>query len=736
MLNRYKFLLFSLFAICSQSYCQQNVLQDSRNFSGTATNTVNFFQSNLMEKYDIHYLKLEINMAPNNRFLSGTCSYKITTTQSIDTFAIEFKNNMTLDSVYINGIRQTYTRNADHIYVSFTTPIAANTEITARFVYRGTIVNGLAYGIDTATGLTFAATVSESFQAREWFPAKQMLNDKIDSTDIWLTVPNPYMAGSNGLLKAVVPVVGNKTQYQWSCRYPMSYYMPCIAVGNYIDYRNYAKPAVMNGDSILVQHYISNKPGYLSSIQSFLDKTPAFIEKLSELYGLYPFSKEKYGHLHAIIGGGMEHQTMSTMSSFGLEVIAHELAHQWFGNNVTCGTWQDIWLNEGFATYSAYLMREMLPSFYVTSAAQNMINKHQNIMSQSGGSVFLPLASAYDENRIFSSRLSYDKGAAVLHILRFQLQSDSVFFNILKAYQVQFKDGFAMTNDLKTLAEQLSGRNLTDFFNQWIYGEGYPTISVGYYKWGTDSLVININQSVSMPAVTPVFKGLMEYRITSLTGDTTILLNQTTNIQSFKVPYNRIPTGVVVDPNNWVINKTGSILPLRLVSFSGAINNKQAQLEWVTAEERNVRKFEIERAVDAVNFNSIGSVNAITGASQNKYAYTDKEPLSDGFYRLKMIDIDGSYTFSNVIELKLSSTALSVRYNSLTATLNIQTNNVANDNLQVIIYTMEGKKVMQKEKALSAGSNELNVNLSHLSQGIYAANVVTNAGRKTVKIKR
>ena len=736
MLNRYKFLFFSLIAICSQSYCQQNVRQDSRNFSGTVGNTANFFQSNLMDKYNIHYLKLEINMAPNNRFLSGTCSYKITTTQSIDTFAIEFKNNMTLDSVYINGIRQAYTRNADHIYVSFSTPIAANTEMTARFVYRGTIVNGLAYGIDTGSGLTFAATVSESFQAREWFPAKQMLNDKIDSTDIWLTVPNPYVAGSNGLLKAVVPVAGGKTQYQWSSRYPMSYYLPCIAAGNYTEYRNYAKPAIMNGDSILIQHYVSNKLGYLNSIQSFLDKTPVFINKLSELYGLYPFSKEKYGHVHAIIGGGMEHQTMSTMSSFGLELIAHELAHQWFGNNVTCGTWQDIWLNEGFATYSAYLMREMFPAFYVTPAAQNMFNKHQNIMSQSGGSVYLSLANAYDEGRIFSSRLSYDKGAAILHNLRFELQSDTLFFNMLKTYHEQFKDGFAITSNFKTVAEQISGRNLTDFFNQWVYGEGYPTIGVGYYKWGADSLVLNINQAVSMPNITPVFKGLMQYKITSPTGDTTILLNQTTNNQSFKVPYSRIPTGVVVDPNNWIINRTGSVLPLKLVSFSGVISGKQAKLHWETAEEMNVRKFEIERAGDAINFKAIGTVNANSVASQNSYVFTDNEPFAQGFYRLKMIDIDGSFTYSNVIELQLSGTPLFIRYNSLTSMLTLRTNNAAKDNLQFIIYTIEGRKVMQIEKALAAGFNEQNVNLSNLLQGVYIANVITNAGRKTIKIKR
>ncbi len=735
MKNFIHFVLVSLFLGTQVIAQNPNQTVDAR-FSGQSTTGANFFQSNLMDKYNIHFLKLDLNVTPNLRFLSGSCFYKMTANQSIDTFAIEFKSNMTLDSLYINNVITPYTRGNDHIYVPFANPIPDNSEFTARFVYKGTIVNGLAYGIDNTSGLTFAATVSESFQAREWFPAKQLLNDKIDSADIWLTTPNPYVAGSNGLLKAVVPVAGNKTQYQWSTRYPMSYYMPCIAAGNYTGYKNYAKPAAMNGDSILVQHYISNSSGYLSSIQTNLDRTTVFIEKLSELFGLYPFSKEKYGHLHAIIGGGMEHQTMSTMSSFGLELIAHELGHQWFGDNITCGTWQDIWLNEGFATYSAYLMRELFPSFYVTPAASNMNSKHQNIMSQASGSCYLPLSSAYDEGRIFSSRLSYDKGAAVLHNLRFEVQSDTVFFNILKTYQNQYKDNFAFTNDFKTVCEQVSGKNLTDFFNQWVYGEGYPTHNVNYFKWGADSLILTVNQTVSMPSVTPMFKGLMEYKITSPTGDTIIILNQTTNPQTFKIPYSHLtPNSIVVDPNNWVINKTGTVLPLKLVAFSGTVASKQVQLQWSTAQEINVRKFEIERAVDAVNFKAIGNVSA-NNASQNKYSFTDKEPLPIGFYRLKMIDIDGSFTYSNVIEIKLNGKQLSAFYNVNNTMLAIKNINPVNDKLQVLLYTIEGKKVLTTEKVLSAGSNNLNISLADFQSGLYIASMISNAGTVTLKIRK
>ena len=738
MRHIYAFLIgFFLMAVAVSA--QNNFYTDNKKLSVTQPGQANFFQSELMNKYDINYLKLDLLVTPNVRSVAGSCFYKMTTTQSLDTFAIEFKQNMTLDSVFINETKQVYTRANDHIYVAFATPIPANSAITAKFYYSGTVVNGLAYGVDTGTngtGLIFAATVSESYQAREWFPAKQLLNDKIDSTDIWMTTPNPYVAGSNGLLKAVVPLAGGKTQYQWSTKYPMSYYMPCIAAANYIDYRNYAKPAAMNGDSILVQHYISNKPGYLASIQTYLDKTPIFIEKYSELFGLYPFSKEKYGHLHAFIGGGMEHQTMSTMSSFGLEVVAHELGHQWFGDNITCGTWRDIWLNEGFATYSAHLMREMYPSFYINSAAQDMLNKHQNIMSQTGGSVYLSTADAYNEGAIFDGRLSYDKGGSVLHNLRFEVQSDTVFFNILKTYQNQFHNSFALTSDFETVAEQVSGKNLSDFFTEWIYGEGYPTYSVGYFKWGADSLILNVTQTVSMPAVTPVFKGLMEYKITSATGDTTIVVNQTANVQSFKIPYSHTPTGVVVDPNNWVINKVGTVLPLKLASFTGAISNKKALLKWTIAQEVNVKNYEVQRSANTVDFNTIAYINSNTAASQNEYAYTDKTPLNTGFYRLKMNDVDGSFAYSNTIKLNLRENKIEVRYNALTTSLAIQAALEESDELQLIVYNIEGKKVLQTEKLLPTGNSNFSINLSGLPQGIYVVTSTTNTETKSLKIKR
>jgi aminopeptidase N len=309
---------------------------------------------------------------------------------------------------------------------------------------------------------------------------------------------------------------------------------------------------------VKVQHFIVNSTTYFNSVKQGLDNTTQFIEKFSQLFGLYPFYKEKYGHMQASIGGGMEHQTMSTMASFGNNLIVHELAHQWFGNSTTCATWNHIWINEGFATYSEYLAQEQLPALYSAGAAASYMNSiHNSVMSSTGGSVHVPNASVYDENRIFSSRLSYNKGAAICHTLRFEMQNDNLYFQGLRTFLTRYKDSTATADQLKAVMEETAGRSLNDFFNQWYYGEGYPTYNVDYTKQG-NNLVLTVTHTGSS-AVTPLFKGLLEMRVQSAQGDTTLKLNITANNQQFTIPYTKTPSGVVVDPNNWIVNKVGLI---------------------------------------------------------------------------------------------------------------------------------------------------------------------------------
>ena len=714
----------------------------NRAITDLSTNRVSYYQETSMNKYDVKYLKLDIAAQPGSRAISGSALTVAQIVSPLDTFITELRSNMIVDSIKINNVITGFSQSSDHIFIPLSTTQTVGSSISALIYYHGTS-NSLGVYAGTSSGLTYVATLSESYQAREWFPCKQILSDKIDSADIWVTTSNVNKVGSNGLLQGIDVLPASKVRYRWKTNYPMNYYLPSIAVGNYQEYLNYAKPASMAPDSILIQHYIVNTPTYLTSVKTNLDKTPRFVEKMSELFGLYPFKNEKYGHAMANIGGGMEHQTMSTMASFGTSLIAHELGHQWWGDHVTCASWNDIWLNEGFATYSEQLMIEKLPALFTTSAATNMLSLHTSVMSATNGSVYVPDASLFDENRIFSSRLSYNKGATTVHNLRFEMQSDTLFFKTLKNFQEQYQNNVATTSNFKTVAESTSGKNLTDFFNQWIYGEGYPTYNITYYNPNSDTMLLLVNETVSAPSVTPFFKGLLELKITSLQGDTTVLINVTGNNQVFKIGYNKTPNGIVIDPNNWIVNKTGTVtsgvvLPVRLISFTGnATADCMMNLNWKTADEFNVTKYEIEVSSNGMNFVKIGEQIALLNTT-NDYQFSVQDNIhSFSYFRIKIVESDGSYSYTSTVNLETKCPLdFGVEFSPVPFqnNLNIRIQLGMPTEFVLVLTNSVGQIVKKEKRSLVRGINNINwSNMNQLAAGTYIISVTDQFGNKTVK---
>lgn len=690
-----------------------------------------YYQYPSMDNYDVKYLKLDLNVEPNDNYISGTALTVAKVVNQLDSFNIELMDNMIIDSVYINGVNTSFSRGVNYVFVPIIPALPTGSTVSALFYYRGTANNGVYSGISGGSGLTYTATLSESYQAREWFPAKQILKDKIDSADLWFTTTAPNLVGSNGLLVGVIDGPNNKKQYQWKSRHPMNYYMPSFAVGNYVPYINYAKPVAMAPDSILILHYIEDDATYFNSVQANLDKTPRFVENFSDIYGLYPFADEKYGHSHALIGGGMEHQTMTTMSSFGSTIIAHELGHQWWGDHVTCATWNHIWLNEGFASYSEYLSIERLPALFpTTNPSTYMGNIHTSVMSQPGGSVFVPNASLFDEGRIFSGRLSYDKGSAIIHNLRFEVQDDNLFFQSLKNYQQQYADSVATADDLKAVVEATSGKNLTDFFNQWYYGEGYPTFNMVFTMQGTDSIILQVNQTVSMPAITPFFKGLYEFKITSAQGDTTVKAYISYDGQQVKFKYNKVPTGIVVDPNDWVINKVGTIinggtiLPVGLISFEANPENCNANIKWKISNEQQIKEYQLEYGADSNNFRTVATISSNHSNNESNYQFNYALGSSTShFFRLKIIAENGNYTYSQVIRVDKACVAnfsLNVSPNPVSENLYVTIVQPLQGNTNIRILNHAGAIIYKESKTLNAGENKFLLNfVNQLPKGAY-----------------
>ena len=250
------------------------------------------------------------------------------------------------------------------------------------------------------------------------------------------------------MLKNVVNLPNGKSRYEWKHKHPISYYLVSVAVAKYVEFNVFAHPAGST-DSILIQNFVYDNPATLQNFQQDIEETADFVELFSDLYGPYPFKDEKYGHCMAPLGGGMEHQTMTTQGSFNKNLTAHELGHQWFGDHVTCASWADIWVNEGFATYSEYLMLENL---YPGEEVAEMAGNHSSVMSQNNGAVWVE--DSLNGSRLFSSRLTYNKGASIIHTFRFILNNDSIFFRVLKKYLTKYSDSTALGTDLQKLLEE------------------------------------------------------------------------------------------------------------------------------------------------------------------------------------------------------------------------------------------------------------------------------------------
>lgn len=567
-----KLLLLSLISFISLGLFAQSLHSDDELSCSRAKfmqqyykSTENVVQTPLLFDYDVKHFFIDISVSNSSIYVEGEVTYYAQVVAAeFDTFAFELIDNMNVDEVIFNGNSLTANHTNNEVFVPIASPLAQGDFFTAKIVYHGTPpTGGFFAGITTTMdswGKNVTWTLSEPFAGRDWWPTKQVLEDKADSVWVFLTTDASNMAGSNGLLTNTVMLPDNKVRYEWKSNYPISSYLISFAVSEYQEYNIYAHPTEMGEDSILIQNFVYDSPGCLENYQAGINQTAEFIELYSDLFSLYPFHEEKYGHCLTALGGGMEHQTMTTIGGFSFSLVAHELGHMWFGDNVTCATWSDIWVNEGFATYADYLATQYILGQSAANSKMNGI--HNSVMSQPGGSVYVPEDEVTYDNvwRIFDGRLSYNKGAAILHMMRFELNDDDLFFQVLKDYQDQFADSNATGLDFMNVLNTTSGMDFTQFFNQWYFGEGYPTHSI---TWSQDNgyLYMEITQTVSMPSVTPLFDLNMEYKLHfNSGGDTTIRLHQTANFNTFMIPISE-PVGLIqIDPSNWVINQSGSIV--------------------------------------------------------------------------------------------------------------------------------------------------------------------------------
>lgn len=502
---------------------------------------------------DFVYQRCEWNVDPSVNFISGKITTHFIPSSTISLIEFDCSDTLTIDSVLYHGNILSFAHTSNIVNASFSAALTAGVVDSVSVFYHGSPGSTGFGSYNTSvhgTGNTPVMwTLSEPYGAMDWWPCKQNLNDKIDSVDIIVTCPYQYRSASNGsLVHDSLNVISRIST--WKHRYPIAAYLIGIAVTDYVVF---TLEVPFNGDTVMVYNYIYPEDSLLATVTT-TDVIPQ-MQLFDSLFGLYPFDNEKYGHAQCGMGGGMEHQTMTFLGGFWYELFAHELAHHWFGNKVTCGTWEDIWLNEGFATYLSGLCYEHYsPAMYWKPW---LTAEMSYITSQPDGSVFVDDTTTV--SRIFDSRLSYAKGAMILHTLRWVI-GDSAWYAGVNAYlnDTNYAFSFARTIGLKQHLETASGQNLTWYFSDWFYGEGFPTYTLNWSQDTANVVTVTILQSQSDPSVS-FFELPVPLYFKNATQDTLVRVQHNVSGQTFTIQLGFAADSLLFDPDIWIITDSAII---------------------------------------------------------------------------------------------------------------------------------------------------------------------------------
>ncbi len=400
-------------------------------------------------------------------------------------------------------------------------------------VYPSTVIDTVAY------------TMSEPSDARDWMPCYDEPWDKAYCR-ISVRVPNGFTAASNGTLASKVNNGDGSTTFNWRENYPIATYLMCATAARYAVIQKDYIPSP--GDTIPVQYYAYSGDS-LQAVEGAgcnIDSVISWMKFYTSLYGPYPFHKYGMTGVQPFQYGGMEHQTITTMNlkyEFDRRDVAHELAHQWWGDMVTLGTWKDIWLNEGFATYSeamqlqhqsqAAFEDEMLyyaSQFFVEDSTQ----KRYAIYAPPPGYIF--------------GLAEYYKAAWVLHMLR-SIVGNTTYFDIMRQYRADYEYGNAVTADFIAVVDYVTHSDMNWFFNEWIFQAGYPVYTHSYSQAG-DSVSVTVNQIQSGSLV---YRMPMDIGIYSGGKLTVQSVNDASRSQTFKLPFQGKIDSVVLDPYHKIL---------------------------------------------------------------------------------------------------------------------------------------------------------------------------------------
>ena len=519
--------------------------------------------------FDVSYYHLTLNLnGLRNPIVVGRNRISGKAVVDLDTLFFDLSSNMVVDFVSLtSGKVLASSHIEDQILVALENTLKAGSSLNLDIVYHG---NPTKTGFGAFTSHQNQPgrpntiwTLSEPYGAKEWWPVDDELTDKADSVRLTVKVPAPMTVASNGvLLSEVLHNDGSKT-FDWMHRYPIAPYLVSLAIGEYDVYNQmYYRPPALASEfgpaSFPIDHYAYKGSDAFQGISTTSGWHLA-LEMMSvfeDWMGPYPFAKEKYGHAHVTFSGGMEHQTIGSMGNIGAELVAHELAHQWFGDKLTPAFWKDLWLNEGFATMSEFLIYESDPKYDFLKGFLGGIYYDRARLAI--GTLVLQDTSKIDV--MFDFTRVYAKGYLVLRMIR-GVVGDDVFKQILRTYTSRPEGayGSVTTQDFQRVVEEVSGRSFATFFDQWVYsGTGYPTYSISAKPIPTEISPFKTRLTITQlqePDESNVSEFDLPLWIQVETTNRTLLLQleNSQRVQTYDIDLDAALVSATVDPDRWVL---------------------------------------------------------------------------------------------------------------------------------------------------------------------------------------
>jgi aminopeptidase N len=503
-------------------------------------------------EYDLQHSRIALRFDVEQEKVIGDVTHSLTILHD-GTFKIAFDSvGLTIQSVTVNKVPAKFESTATKLIVPLPTGARSGEKFDVDIRYEGKPAKGLYFILSTKDDPSHATQIwsqGESEDTRYYLPTYDYPNDRL-TTETILTVPASWTTVANGKLISVTKGVNNMKTWTWRESLPSSTYLITVVAGEFDE-------AKQSWHGLPVTYYAPKGRG--DRLLANYERTPAMMDLFSKKLGVeYPWEKYSQAMVDDFVAGGMENTSATTNTSSSLRspklipefpgnedaLISHELAHQWFGDLVTCNDWGDIWLNEGFATYFEMVWTE---SHYPKDQADyDRWTAIQEWWAQPHLYEKPIVRHDFDDSSEFDDNV-YGKGGLVLHMLRQQIGEDALYRG-LHHYLETYRGKNVVTADLIKAIDEANHTNVQRFFDQWIYGAGAPKFDLSYtYDDAKHQLALTVKQTQKVEGHVGIFDVPVNVEITTAAGAKLHVISVSKESETFLLPSDSAPLMVLFD---------------------------------------------------------------------------------------------------------------------------------------------------------------------------------------------